>query len=69
MTNYCHHQMKEEESRRNAVVKAFQVAKKSLRETKKKLLEEEKITRGRKGKKYAATALENVEKQAETQRL
>ena len=42
MTNYCHHQMKEEEGQRNAAVEAFQVAEKSLKEIKKKLLEEEK---------------------------
>ena len=63
MTNYYHRQMKEEEGQRNAAVEAFQVAKKSLKETKKKLLEEEKE------RKSAATALESVEKQAETQRL
>ena len=55
--------MKEEESRCNAAMKAFQVAEKSLKETKKKLLEEEKE------RKYAAAALESAEKQAETQRL
>ena len=42
MTNYCHRQMKEEEGRRNIAIKAFQVAEKSLKEMKKKLLEEEK---------------------------
>ena len=49
--------MKEEEGRRNAVVEAFQVAKKSLQETKKKLQEEQNE------RKYVATALENAEKQ------
>ena len=42
MTNYCHRQMKEEEGWRNAAMEAFQVAEKSFKETKKKLLEEEK---------------------------
>ena len=55
--------MKEEEGRRNAVMEAFQVAEKSLKEMKKKLLEEEKE------RKYAAAALEIAEKQAKTQRL
>ena len=55
--------MKEEEGRRIAVVKAFQVADKSLQELRKRLQEEEKE------RKYAAAALENVEKQAESQRL
>ena len=63
MTNYCHRQMKEEEGRCIATVKAFQVADKSLQEHKKRLQEEEKE------RKYAAAALENVEKQAESQRL
>ena len=63
MTNYCHRQMKEEKGQRNAAVEAFQVAEKNLKEIKKKLLEEEKE------RKSAATALESVEKQAETQRL
>ena len=55
--------MKEEEGRRNAVMEAFQVAEKSFKETKKKLLEEEKE------RKFAAAALESAEKQVETQRL
>ena len=63
MTNYCHSQMKEEEGRRIATVEAFQLANKSLQEHKKKLQEEEKE------RKYAATALQNVEKQVESQRL
>ena len=53
----------EEEGQRNAVVEAFQVVKKGLKETKKKLLEEEKE------RKFAAATLEGAEKQAETQRL
>ena len=53
----------EEEGQRNAVVEAFQVVKKSLKETKKKLLEEEKE------RKSTAATLEGAEKQAETQRL
>ena len=63
MTNYCHRQMKEEEGLRNAAVEAFQVVEKNLKETKKKLLEEEKE------RKSTAADLESAEKQAETQRL
>ena len=63
MTNFYHWQMIEEEGRCTAVVESFQVAEKSMQELKKKLQEEEKE------RKYAAAALENVEKQAETQRL
>ena len=55
--------MKEEEGRCNAAVDAFHVAEKSIQELKKKLQKEEKK------RKYAAAALENVEKQAESQRL
>ena len=55
--------MKEEEGWRNAAMEAFQVAEKSFKETKKKLLEEEKE------RKSAIAALEGAEKQAETQRL
>ena len=63
MTNYCHRQLKEEESWCNAAVEAFQVVEKSLKETKKNLLEEEKE------RKFAAAALESAEKQVKTQRL
>ena len=63
MTNYCHRQMKEEEGRRITAVEAFQVADRSILELKKKLQKEEKE------RKYAAATLENVEKQAESQRL
>ena len=55
--------MKEEEGRRNVAVEAFSVAGKSNQELKKKLLEVEKE------RKYAAAALENVEKKAKSQRL
>ena len=55
--------MKEEKGRCNAAMEAFQVVKKSLKETKKNLLEEEKE------RKSAATTLESAEKQVETQRL
>ena len=56
--------MKEkEEGQRNAVMEAFQVVEKSLKEMKKNLLEEEKE------RKSAATTLESAEKQVETQRL
>ena len=63
MTDYCHRQMKEEEGWRNAAVEAFQVVEKNLKETKKKLLVEEKK------RKFVAAALESAEKQAKTQRL
>ena len=52
--------MKEEEGRRITVVDAFHVAEKSNKDLKAKLAEEEKE------RKYAAAALENVEKQAES---
>ena len=55
--------MKEEEGRRNAAVEAFSVAEKNNQELKKKLLEVEKE------RKYATVALENAEKQSESQRL
>ena len=55
--------MKENEGWRNVIVEAFQVAEKSLKETKKKLLKEENE------RKSAADTLESAEKQAETQRL
>ena len=55
--------MKEEEGRRNASVEAFNVAEKSNQELKKKLLEEERE------RKSATTALDSVEKQAESQRM
>ena len=55
--------MKEEEGWRNAAVEAFQVVEKNLKETKKKLLEEEKE------RKSTTADLESAEKQAETQRL
>jgi len=51
-----HQRMKEEEGRRIAVVDAFHVAEKSNKDLKAKLAEEEKE------RKYAAAALENVEK-------
>ena len=63
MTNYYHRQMTEEEGRNVTAVEAFTVADKSIQEHKKKLQEEEKE------RKYAAAAFENVEKQAESQRL
>ena len=63
MTDYCHRQMKEEEGWRNAAVEAFQVVEKNLKETKKKLLEEEKE------RKSTTADLESAEKQAETHRL
>ena len=55
--------MKEDEGWRNVAMEAFQVAEKSLKETKKKLLKEEKE------RKSAADTLESAEKQVETKRL
>ena len=52
--------MKEEEGRRITAVDAFHVAEKSNKVLKAKLAEEEKE------RKYAAAALENVEKQVES---
>ena len=63
MTNYYHQQMKEEEGRRNATVEAFNVVERSIQELKKRLQVEEKE------RQYVAAALENTEKQAESQRL
>ena len=63
IANSCHQQMKEEEGRRNAAVEAFSMAEKNNQELKKKLLEVEKE------RKYATVALENAEKQSESQRL
>ena len=54
--------MKEEEGRRNVAMEAFQVADRSIQKHKKKLQEEEKE------RKYAAAALDNTEKQVESQR-
>ena len=59
ITNYCHRQMKEEEGRHNATIKAFNVAEKSIQELNNKLLEEEKE------RKNATTALDGAERQAE----
>ena len=59
ITNYYHRQMKEEEGRHNATIKAFNVAEKSIQELKNKLLEEEKE------RKNATTALDGAERQAE----
>ena len=55
--------MKEEEGRHNATMKAFNVAKKSNQELKKKLLEEERE------RKSVAIALDSAEKQAKSQRV
>ena len=63
MVNSSHQRMKEEEGRRIAVVDAFQVVEKSNKDLKAKLAEEQKE------RKFIAAALENVEKQAENQRL
>ena len=63
IVNSSHRKMKEEEGRRIAGVETFQVVEKSNKELKTKLAEEEKE------RKYAAAALNNAEKQAESQRL
>ena len=63
MTNSCHWQMKEEKGRCIATIETFNVAEKSNQKLKRKLQEEEKE------RKYSVAALENAEKQAESQRL
>ena len=55
--------MKEEEGRRITAVDAFHVAEKSVQELKAKLAEEERE------RKSAAAALDNIERQAEGQRV
>ena len=61
ITNYYHWQTKEEKGRRNAAMKAFNVAERSIQELKKKLIEEERE------RKSAMAALDSAEKQAEDQ--
>jgi len=63
MVNYSHRKMKEEEGRRITTMDAFHMAEKNNQELKSKLLEEEKE------RKSAAAALDNVERQAEGQRI
>ncbi|KAK9999178.1 hypothetical protein SO802_018781 [Lithocarpus litseifolius] len=63
MVNYCHRQMKEEEAKRHDADDRLKAAEESLQDTKRKLTEEER------GKKSATAALENAERQAESQRL
>ena len=63
MMNFSHRRMKEEEGKRIVAVDAFQVAEKSNKDLKAKLVELEKE------RKYVATALDNVEKQAKSQQL
>ena len=60
MVNYSHSKMKEEKGRRIAAVNAFHVAKKNNKELKIKLQEEEKE------RKSFTTALDTVERQAES---
>ena len=60
MVNYSHWKMKKEEGRRIAVVEAFQVAEKSIKDLKAKLTEEEKE------RKLVAAALSSAEKQVES---
>ena len=59
MVNYSHWQMKEEEGRWIAVVDAFHVAEKSIKELKSKLLEEERE------RKTVTAALDNAKRLAE----
>ncbi|XP_030931098.1 uncharacterized protein LOC115956982 [Quercus lobata] len=61
--NYSHRKMKEEEGRRIAAMDAFHVAEKINQELKRKLLEEERE------RKSAVAALDNIERQAEGQRV
>ena len=63
ITDYCHRQTKEEEERCNAVIEAFIVAKRSIQELKKKLLEEERE------RKSVAATLYSAKKQARGQRI
>ena len=60
MVNYSHCKMKEEKGRRIAAVNAFHMAKKNNKELKIKLQEEEKE------RKSVTTALDTVERQAES---
>ena len=62
LVDISHRQMKDEEGRRVAIVEAFKVAKKRLKESDAKLTE---VERGRKSTKVA---LDGVERQAKTQR-
>ena len=55
--------MKEEEGRRNATMKAFNVAEKRINEMKNKMAEVKR------DKKSVETALDNAERQAEGQRV
>ena len=55
--------MKEEEGRCNATVEAFNVAERSIQELKKKLIKKERE------RKSATSTLDNVEKQAKSQRI
>ena len=62
LVNISHQQKKDEEGRQVAVVEAFNVAKKRVKELNAKLIEAERE------KKSAKAALEGIERQAETQR-
>ena len=63
MVNSFHQKMKEEEGKRIVAVDAFHMAQKSNEVLKAKLTEEVRE------RKFAKAALENVEKQVESQRL
>ena len=62
LVNISHQQKKDEEGRQVAVVEAFNVAEKRVKELNAELIEAERE------KKSAKAALEGIERQAETQR-
>ena len=63
MVSSSHHMYKKEEGRQIAAVKAFQVVEKSNQDLKAKLIEEKRE------RKSTAAALDNIERQAEGQRV
>ena len=60
LVDISHRQMKDEEGRRVAIVEAFKVAKKRLKES------DAKLTKAKKGRKSVEVALDGAERQAET---
>ena len=63
MVSSSHHMYKKEEGRQIAAVKAFQVVEKSNQDLKAKLIEEKRE------RKSTAATLDNIERQAEGQRV
>ena len=61
LVDISHRQMKDEEGRRVAIVEAFKVAKKRLKES------DAKLTKAERGRKSTEVALDGVERQAKTQ--